>query len=284
MALINRETGKVYVYSGANAGTSLPSTCAMGDTFVLTNATSGEQIYACVSLNTWVQQGGGGGGASWGSVTGTLSSQSDLQTALDGKAATSHTHNASDINAGTLAAARLPNPSATTLGGVQSKTCSGTDKLSSIGTDGVPVCTADQTGGGGLPAGAVVLIVSGSCASTLGAGWAEETSLNGKFVLGTVDASADIGGTGGQDTVTAVLNHTHPVTDPGHTHITQRYPTTTGGSSGFTADTSMSGTLADNTLPTKTATTGITTENPVGGVASIDNRPAFVKVIFCRKT
>lgn len=71
---------------------------------------------------------------------------------------------------------------------------------------------------------------------------------------------------------TEVLNHTHTVsvTDPGHTHLTQRYPTATGASSGFTIDTSMSGTLADNTLPTKSNTTGITasTVNPAGGVAS----------------
>lgn len=71
---------------------------------------------------------------------------------------------------------------------------------------------------------------------------------------------------------TEVLNHTHTVsiTDPGHTHLTQRYPTATGTSSGFTIDTSMSGTLADNTLPTKSNTTGITasTANPAGGVAS----------------
>lgn len=69
-----------------------------------------------------------------------------------------------------------------------------------------------------------------------------------------------------------VINHTHTVNvnDPGHTHLTQRYPTATGGSSGFTIDTSMSGTLADNTLPTKVATTGITatTSNPAGGVAT----------------
>lgn len=69
-----------------------------------------------------------------------------------------------------------------------------------------------------------------------------------------------------------VPNHTHPVniTDPGHTHTTQRYPTATGSSSGFTIDTSMSGTPADNTLATKTATTGITatTSNPSGGVAA----------------
>lgn len=69
-----------------------------------------------------------------------------------------------------------------------------------------------------------------------------------------------------------VINHTHTVNvnDPGHTHLTQRYPTATGASSGFTIDTSMSGTLADNTLPTKSGTTGITatTANPAGGVAT----------------
>lgn len=36
--------------------------------------------------------GGGGGPASWGAITGTLSDQTDLQTALNGKAATVHTH------------------------------------------------------------------------------------------------------------------------------------------------------------------------------------------------
>lgn len=43
----------------------------------------------------------------------------------------------------------IPAPSASAFGGVQSKICTGTDKLSAIGNDGVPVCTADQTGAGG---------------------------------------------------------------------------------------------------------------------------------------
>lgn len=41
--------------------------------------------------------GGGGGGSSWGTITGTLSSQTDLQTALDAKAASSHNHTVSNI-------------------------------------------------------------------------------------------------------------------------------------------------------------------------------------------
>lgn len=39
----------------------------------------------------------GGGGGTWGSITGTLSDQTDLQTALDGKSDTGHTHALSDI-------------------------------------------------------------------------------------------------------------------------------------------------------------------------------------------
>ena len=41
--------------------------------------------------------GGGGGGASWGSISGTLSNQNDLKNALDAKADVSHTHTTSDI-------------------------------------------------------------------------------------------------------------------------------------------------------------------------------------------
>ena len=44
-----------------------------------------------------VISGGGGGSASWGTITGTLSNQTDLQSALDAKANTSHTHVEADI-------------------------------------------------------------------------------------------------------------------------------------------------------------------------------------------
>ena len=40
----------------------------------------------------------------------------------------------------------LNNPSASEIGGVKSLTCSGTQKLSAIGADGTPVCTADVGG------------------------------------------------------------------------------------------------------------------------------------------
>jgi hypothetical protein len=50
---------------------------------------------------------------------------------------------------GTLAPGWLPAPSAATLGGVQSKDCSGTGHVQKIGTDGTVTCSVDSGGGGG---------------------------------------------------------------------------------------------------------------------------------------
>jgi hypothetical protein len=92
---------------------------------------------------------------------------------------------------------------------------------------------------------------------------------------------------------TGVVNHTHnvSVTDPGHSHLTQRYPSATGGSTGFTVDLSQSGVLADNTLPVKSATTGVTagTANPAGGVAALahdspSHLPPYVVVFMWSRT
>lgn len=69
-------------------------------------------------------------------------------------------------------------------------------------------------------------------------------------------------------TYTDIVNHTHPVTDPGHAHTLRHFPTATGGSTGYTVDTSMSGTQTNNSLSSASATTGITTANPAGGVAT----------------
>ena len=50
---------------------------------------------------------------------------------------------------GTVAAAQLPNPGATTKGGIEAETCTGTDKVSAINTDGTVTCSTDQTSAGG---------------------------------------------------------------------------------------------------------------------------------------
>jgi len=98
--------------------------------------------------------------------------------------------------------------------------------------------------------------------------------------------------TGGAKTVTltgaqsGVAAHNHAVTDPGHTHLTQRYPTATGASSGFTIDTSMSGTLADNTLPTKSNTTGLTVNNATAANAAEahPNLPPYIVCYMWKRT
>ena len=89
----------------------------------------------------------------------------------------------------------------------------------------------------------------------------EETGGEATHTLTTTEISAHSHGVTDPGHVHVQNAHGHGLTDPGHTHLTQRYPTATGGSSGFTIDTSMSGTLADNTLPVKAATTGATVDN-----------------------
>lgn len=173
------------------------------------------------------------------------------------------------------------------------------------------VCAASD----GVPQGAIFAFESGNCPS----GYTEATSLNGRVPLGTLVANGNVGTTGGNDTITpagtvaaptftgtafsSVINHTHTVTvnDPGHTHTQSVNSATTGGLSGYTPDTSTN-TTSTSGFSTLSNTTGITasTANPAGGVSSItpagtnsapaftgtqfDNRSAFVRVIYCKKT
>lgn len=95
--------------------TALAGKAATSHTHAASAVTSG--VFATARLGTgtansstflrgdgqWAATSGG----AWGSITGTLSSQTDLQTALNGKANTSHTHAAGDITSGTFATARL---------------------------------------------------------------------------------------------------------------------------------------------------------------------------------
>ncbi len=151
-----------------------------------------------------------------------------------------------------------------------------------------------------IPAG-VIVMWSGTLA-TIPSGWAlcdgnsGTPDLRDKFIKGC-SAAQNPGATGGALTHShadhsGVITHTHPVNviDSGHTHLTQRYPTATGGSSGFTTDTSMSGTLADNSLPTKLAVTGIsaTTNAPSGAVSQLshdspNHEPPYFKMAFIMK-
>lgn len=81
------------------------------------------------------------------------------QTALDGKAATSHTHNASDVNAGTLGIARIP------TGSTSSTVCIGDDsRLSNARTPTAHTHNADDVNAGTL---GIARIPTGTSSSTV---------------------------------------------------------------------------------------------------------------------
>lgn len=161
-------------------------------------------------------------------------------------------------------------------------------------------------GGGGVPAGAILLIVSGSCPS----GYVEETAFNGRLPLGTLAANSDIGTTGGSDNITpagtvsqptftgnALAGHTHDYsTVIAHTHTQTVNTGSTGSQLGYGIDTSTTGSQNTGLSTASTgsatgATTSVSAGTPAGTVSQptftgtqFDNRSAFVRVIFCRKT
>nr|WP_041756623.1 hypothetical protein [Bradyrhizobium sp. ORS 278] len=109
---------------------------------------------------------------------------------------------AADLTAGTLPAARLPNPSATTLGGTQSKACATSNWLNAISTSGVPGCAqpsfsdllssiacsqlAALTGD--------VSTTAGSCATAIGANKVLDTMLRQGGALSLIGRSANTTG------------------------------------------------------------------------------------------
>jgi hypothetical protein len=102
-------------------GTALPATCSPGDLFFKSDAPAGQNLYACTAVNTWVPQSssapaglgdpGSNGivvrtgvnttsavGAPVGAIVGTSAAQTLTNKSID----------ASQIDTGTLSAARLP--------------------------------------------------------------------------------------------------------------------------------------------------------------------------------
>lgn len=89
-------------------------------------------------------------------------------------------------------------PPSCTAGETFFLTASGTTKYHECTATNTWSSVADQaTGGTGVPAGVIVLSLT-SCPT----GFEEETSLSGKFVLGTVAANDDVTDTGGSDSIT----------------------------------------------------------------------------------
>lgn len=180
--------------------------------------------------------------------------------------------------------------------------CSGTDKISGISSDGTYNCTAD-VGGGGLPAGAIILIASGTCP----VGFSEVAGLVGKTLIGTNAASGDVGTTGGNDNITpsgtnstptftgnALAGHVHTFTGSlmsthlhgvgtyaadahagtavadhaSHTHTYTQVVNHVHLETAPTGQTGAQDSFTRDTSTTGSSNTALSTANPTGGVAT----------------
>jgi hypothetical protein len=200
--------------------------------------------------------GGGGGGASDATpsskgivrLAGDLAGTADNPTVpgLSGKANTAHTHPATDVVSGTLSPSRIPFPAATTIGGVQSRSCGGTDKVSGIGTDGVPVCTPDQNTGS-----------------------APDATSSTKGVL---QLTGDIGGTAASPTVPGLSSKSNV----GHTHAESEVTSLVSDLAAKAADSAVvHNTGTENIGGLKTFTSSTSFGGNVTGVQASNNSTVF---------
>lgn len=176
------------------------------------------------------------------------------------------------------------------------------------GVGGLPLSGAD----GPVPVGGIILIDTGSCP----AGYAEVAGFNGEMLRGTVAANADVGTTAGADNITpagtvsqptftgnALAAHTHTFTGDAlaaHTHTFTGNALSGGVRKGGTTNpatiiengAAVTGSNSSDTAGTPTGTNAsVSAWTPTGTVSqptftgtSFDNRPAFIRLIGCKKT
>ncbi|HZT52105.1 MAG TPA: hypothetical protein VFA22_09230, partial [Stellaceae bacterium] len=148
-----RPNGATQTLNGVNFGS--------GGTLVIANARGAATCKANVAGTNWECVGSIIGStapahqfANGLTAGGSLSFAQPAAADIAGLAAVASSGSASDLASGTLPAARLPAPGATTLGGVESKDCTaGGQFLQKINTDGTETCGTPAGGGNVSTAG-----------------------------------------------------------------------------------------------------------------------------------
>lgn len=151
-------------------------------------------------------------------------------------------------------------------------TCPANSSIRVVDVNGNVTCETDDTGAGGLPAGAVVFFNTAVCPT----GWTELVALRGRYPVG-LPAGGTLLGTAG----TALGNlenrpvglHNHSINDPQHRHsYTPPVATSTG------SGASQAGVGAST--QTGFSATGITINN--AGTVAGTNAP-YVQLLACQK-
>lgn len=180
--------------------------------------------------------------------------------------------------------------------GTATKNTVGLNNVDNTSDASKPVSTAQQAAittaaaNATIPAGLIVISLT-----TCPAAFTEVLELNGKTLIGTVVANGNVNTTGGSDTVTpagtnsaptftgsALATHTHTFTGSAATAAS-----TTASPKLVTANTSTGVATVTTATGTNSAvsagTPAGTVSAPVFTGSALDNRSAFIRVIFCQK-
>lgn len=166
--------------------TTLPATCNIGESYMDTNATSGQRLYLCESANTWALQGdGGAAGSAFSGITGSTNTTAAMVVGTGASLTTS--------GSGTIIAT-----TSTALVANGANCSAGNYALGVDASGASESCTADDDVPDAADFGALALtgdVTSSGLATTVAANAvALTTDTVGNYAAGDAEAGASLSG------------------------------------------------------------------------------------------